>query len=219
MRISALIFLFVLLGMEAFSQTSVGIRGGYASSSFSYRPAANIRNQSTESIAKPTFSLVVEHFNAKNAGVELNLQLITLGFRQLNDADDPLENRTEFDYLKIPFLASFYAGRSGRFQVKIGPHVGYLLGARDVQREFENLSIPEIPTYGGEGDNPKKFMYGINAGAGISKVFGKSALAAEVRFSYDFTNPESQDRIFDMNSTTLELGLSYLFRVRERKEP
>lgn len=219
MRVSLLCFFFLAFGIEVFSQTSVGFRGGYATSSFSYRPAANLRDRGVEGVGNPTFAFVIEHFNAKNAGVELNVQWITLGFRQLNeDPVNPLQNVTELDYLKLPFLASFYAGRSGRFQIKLGPHIGYLLKARDLQREFTNSSVPEIPTYGGEGDNPRKFMYGINAGAGISKVFGKSSLAAEIRFAYDFTNPESQDRIFDMNSTTLEFGLSYLFQVREGRK-
>jgi hypothetical protein len=43
-------------------------------------------------------------------------------------------------------------------------------------------------------------------------------LSAEARFAYDFTNPESQDRIFDMSSTNLEFTLAYLFRVKERTQ-
>ena len=39
----------------------------------------------------------------------------------------------------------------------------------------------------------------------------------EVRFSYDFTNPEGQDRIFDMSSTNLEFTLAYLFRIKDSK--
>jgi hypothetical protein len=61
-------------------------------------------------------------------------------------------------------------------------------------------------------------MYGLTGGAGISKLFGKSTLSAEARFAYDFTNPESQDRIFDMSSTNLEFTLAYLFRVKERTQ-
>lgn len=60
-------------------------------------------------------------------------------------------------------------------------------------------------------------MYGMTAGAGISKLFGKSTISGEVRFAYDFTNPEAQDRIYDMNSTNLEFTLAYLFRIREPK--
>ncbi len=211
-----LAFLMFSLAFEAFPQTSVGFRAGYTSSSYSYQPAANFRSQSTESVVRPTFALVVEHFTSKNAGIEMNLQWITLGFRQINENAVTLpENRTEFDYLKVPFFASFYAGRSGRFQIKIGPHLGFLVNARDVQREFTSAATPEIPTYGGPEDRPNRFMYGLNAGVGISKLFGKSTLAVEFRFAYDFTNPEGQDRIFDMNSTNLELSLAYLFRVRE----
>jgi hypothetical protein len=169
-----------------------------------------------DGIGAPTFALVVEYFNSKNAGIELNLQQLTLGFRQVNGEDEV--NQTELTYLKMPLLASFFAGRSGRFQLKFGPHLGYLLKAEDVARAYSGASPPELPTFGGASDNPNRFMYGITAGAGLSKLFGKSTISGEVRFAYDFTNPESQDRIFDMNSTNLEFTLAYLFRIKEKKE-
>ncbi|AMQ55602.1 outer membrane beta-barrel protein [Algoriphagus sanaruensis] len=209
-----LLLLILLIPTLGFSQLSVGIRGGATSSSYSYQPAAGIRTRSVDGIGAPTFALVAEYFSSKNAGVEVNIQKITLGFRQFNDANE--FNQTEFDYLKVPFLASFFAGRSGRFQVKFGPHLGYLLKARDVARNYSDGLFPQLPTYGTAADQPKTLMYGMTAGAGISKLFGKSTLSAEIRFAYDFTNPESQDRIYDLNSTNLELTIAYLFRVKER---
>lgn len=217
MRITLLAFLFLICGFTAFSQTSIGIRGGYTTSTYTYRPAANSRGEKVESLGNPTFALVIEHFNSKNAGIEANFQWVTMGFEQIQEEVEPtVSNSTEFNYLKMPLLASFYAGKSGRFQIKVGPHFGYLLKATDVQREFSDASPVEIPTYGGASDDPKKFMYGLTAGAGISKIFGKSTLAGEVRFSYDFSNPESQDRIFDMNSTVLEFSLAYLFKIKDK---
>ncbi|UZD22031.1 PorT family protein [Algoriphagus halophytocola] len=208
-----------LASFAALAQTSVGIRGGYATSAYSYRATPSTRTTSVDGIGKPTFALVFEHFNAKNAGIEVNLQFLSIGFAQVEDeeADVLLTNETQFDYLKLPVLSSFFLGRSGRFQIKLGPHFGYLLQAKDTKREFADASPPEIPTYGGAGDDPRRLMYGITAGAGISKLFGKSTLTGEVRFAYDFTNPEGQDRIFDMNSTNLEFTLAYLFRIRESK--
>lgn len=211
-----LVFFFLLsLPLGAFAQLSVGIRGGYSTSSYSYQPSPSTRGRSVEAVGAPTFSLVAEYFNSKNAGIELNIQQITLGFRQFNEREEL--NQTELSYLKVPLLASFFAGRSGRFQIKFGPHLGYLLQAKDVSREFNGGNPLELPTYGGASDSPNQFMYGITAGAGISKLFGKSTISGEVRFAYDFTNPESQDRIFDMNSTNLEFTLAYLFRIKERK--
>ena len=211
--------IFILAAFAALAQTSVGIRGGYTTSSYSYRPTPSTRATSVEGIGMPTFALVFEHFNAKNAGIEVNLQFLSIGFSQVEDEemDVPLTNETQFDYLKVPVLSSFYLGRSGRFQIKLGPHLGYLLQAKDIKREFSDAVPPELPTYGGADDEPRKLMYGITAGAGISKLFGKSTLAGEVRFAYDFTNPEGQDRIFDMNSTNLEFTLAYLFRIKEPK--
>jgi hypothetical protein len=211
-----LVFTFLLLfPLGAFAQLSVGIRGGYATSSYSYQPLASTRSRSVDGIGAPTVAFVAEYFNSKNAGIELNIQHLTIGFRQVDDTE--MVNQTEFSYLKVPLLASFFAGRSGRFQIKFGPHLGYLLQAKDIARGFNDASPPEIPTYGGATDLPNKLMYGITAGAGISKLFGKSTISGEVRFAYDFTNPESQDRIFDMNSTNLEFTLAYLFRIKERK--
>jgi hypothetical protein len=211
-----LVFLFLLLlPLGAFAQLSLGIRGGYSTSSYSYQPSASTRGRSVDGAGAPTLSFVVEYFSSKNAGIELNIQQLTLGFRQFNEKEEL--NQTQLTYLKVPLLASFFAGRSGRFQIKFGPHLGYLLQAKDITRQFDEANPPPLPTYGGSGDNPNKFMYGLTAGAGISKLFGKSTIAGEVRFAYDFTNPESQDRIFDMNSTNLEFTIAYLFRFRESK--
>jgi hypothetical protein len=211
--------IFCFISFISLAQTSIGIRGGFVTSSYGYQPAANSRKISVGGIAAPTYAFVFEHFGSKNAGIELNFQLLSIGFQQLNEDVSPVQtNETQFDYLKVPILSSFYAGKSGRFQIKFGPHVGYLLKATDVSREFSGTNPPELPTYGGAEDKPNKFMYGITAGAGLSKLFGKSTLAGEVRFAYDFTNPEGQDRIFDMNSTNLEFTLAYLFKIREMKE-
>lgn len=210
--------IFILSSLAALAQTSVGIRGGYTTSTYSYRPSPSSRATSVEGIGAPTFALVFEHFNAKNAGIEVNVQFLSIGFSQIEEESDPINtNETQFDYLKIPILSSFFIGRSGRFQIKAGPHLGYMLQAKDIKREFSDVIPAEIPTYGGAEDEPRKIMYGLTAGAGISKLFGKSTLSGEVRFAYDFTNPEGQDRIFDMSSTNLEFTLAYLFRIKESK--
>ncbi|WP_373400376.1 outer membrane beta-barrel protein [Algoriphagus halophilus] len=216
------IILALVLVISSFSlqaQTSIGIKGGYTTSSFSYIPALNIRSISVDGLSAPTFAFVFEHFNAKNAGIELNIQYLSTGYNQsITDTEGAiLTNETQLDYLKIPMMASFFVGRSGRFQIKFGPHLGYLLSANDIQRDIVDSTPPEIPTYGGAEDNPKKLMYGLSAGAGISKLFGKSTIAGEVRFGYDFTNPESQERIFDLNFTTLEFTLAYLFQIKDAK--
>jgi hypothetical protein len=211
-----LLLVFILLPGMAWAQLSLGIRGGLATSSYSYQATAGTRVKKVEGIAAPTFALVLEYFDSKNAGVELNVQQITLGFNQVNDAGKV--NQTEFTYLKIPVLASIFAGRSGRFQIKFGPHFGVLRQSEDLTREFSGATPKELPTFGQPADSPKKGMYGLTGGAGISKLFGKSTLSAEARFAYDFTNPESQDRIFDMSSTNLEFTIAYLFRVKERTQ-
>lgn len=206
----------VLLPGMAWAQLSLGIRGGLTTSSYSYQATAGTRVKKVDGISAPTFALVLEYFDSKNAGVELNIQQLTLGFAQVNDAGKV--NQTEFTYLKIPVLGSVFAGRSGRFQIKFGPHFGVLRQADDISREYSGATPKELPTFGQPADAPRKRMYGLTGGAGISKLFGKSTLSAEARFGYDFTNPESQDRIFDMSSINLEFTLAYLFRVKERKQ-
>ena len=210
-----LLFLILLPGM-GWAQLSLGIRGGLTTSSYSYQATAGTRVKKVEGIAAPTFALVLEYFDSKNAGIELNIQQLTIGFIQVNEAGKT--NQTEFSYLKFPILASIFAGRSGRFQIKFGPHFGLLRQVEDLTREYSGATPKELPTFGQPADIPNKRMYGLTGGAGISKLFGKSTLSAEARFGYDFTNPESQDRIFDMSSTNLEFTLAYLFRVKERRQ-
>jgi hypothetical protein len=219
MRATGLTILFLLFAWTSYAQTSVGIRGGYTTSSYSYRVTPGSRASSVPGIGRPTFALVFEHFNAKNAGIEVNFQYISIGFAQPNGETAPiLTNETEFNYLKMPLLSSFFLGKSGRFQIKIGPHFGYLLNAKDIRREFEDSNSGNLPPFGGVDDKPKKLMYGLTAGAGISKLFGKSTLAGEVRFAYDFTNPENLDRVYEITSTNLEFTLAYLFRIKELKK-
>jgi hypothetical protein len=215
MRLKAsilLLFVFTCFANQAFSQISVGFRGGISSSSVTYRYQLGRAAVNADGIRDFTYAFVLEYFGNKNAGLQLEIQSITLGYTQENDSLGL--NQSEWRYLKVPILSNFYFGNRGRFHIKIGPHFGYLLDAVDVSREYENPPTG-LPTYGREGDNPNKFMYGLNLGAGLSNLFGKSTLAGDIRFAYEFGRPESQDRIFDMNSTTLEISLTYLFRIKK----
>lgn len=206
----------VFLSLPAFvqGQTSFGIRGGYSVSSMTYRATPSSPQTRTSGISAPTFAFVMEHFAGKNAGIQIEVQYLTLGFTQ-TDTVLVGTNRTELDYLKMPVLSNFYAGKGGRFHIKIGPHFGYLLNATDVQRDFDGDKF--LPTYGGQGDNPRKFMYGLTGGAGLSTLFGKSTLEGDLRLSYEFGRPETQDRIFDMTSTNIELTITYLFQALKSK--
>nr|WP_246581502.1 outer membrane beta-barrel protein [Echinicola shivajiensis] len=216
----ALIFTLLLFNSSyTYAQTNIGFRGGLSYSGMTYRSVASLPKVKAHGVKnQPTFAFVFEHFYKDHAGIEVSFQKVTTGFIEYNE-DETATNETHFDYFKVPVLANFYFGRSGRFHIKMGPHFGRLLKATDVKREFEapNENIPILPTYGQEGDDPKKLMYGLTAGAGISKVFGISTIAADVRASYEFGRPENQDRIFDMTGTNIEFTLAYLFRVAKRK--
>src|SRR5690606_7286292 len=202
-------FLFFLTFLEIKAQTSIGVRGGISQSGLSYRPHIASATYKVPGISAPTYSFVIEQFFAKNAGAQIEFQLLTLGYTGTDTLNTG--NETHFEYVKIPLLSNFYLGRSGRFHIKMGPHFGYLLNAKDVSTVIEGALL--IPTYGQEGDNPRKLMYGLTAGLGLSKLFGKSTIQAEVRYSYEFGRPESQNRIFELNSTNLEITLAYLFQI------
>lgn len=209
MKKTLLVFLFFLIFMGVNAQTSIGLRGGISQSSLSYRPEIASFAYKVPGISTPTYSLVIEQFFTKNAGAQIEFQYLTTGYTGTDTINTG--NETRFDYLKIPLLSNFYLGKSGRFHIKMGPHFGYLLRANDISRVLEGDLL--IPTYGQEGDNPRKLMYGLTAGLGLSKLFGKSTLQGEVRYSYEFGRPESQNRIFDINFTHLEFTLAYLFQV------
>ncbi|NHE59048.1 porin family protein [Cyclobacterium plantarum] len=210
MKIWGFLFCIIFLSCSGLSaQTSVGIKAGYTSSSASYRVTLGSFPRSVTGISAPSYSLVIEQFFEKNAGAQIEFQFLTTGYAATDTIN--MGNETQFDYLKIPILSNFYLGNSGRFHIKLGPHLGYLLEARDVNRVVEGELV--IPTYGQAADQPRKIMYGLTAGVGLSKLFGKHTLQGEVRYSYEFGRPESQERIFDINFTQLEFSLAYLFRV------
>lgn len=212
----ALCFLLVVLSCLSVSQaqTSFGFRFGYSSSSITYFPEPARPAERTAGIIAPTFAFVVEHFGQKNAGIVAELQYLTLGFDQVNENE--LRNITEWQYVKMPILSNFYMGRGGRFHIKLGPHFGYMLSSNDVQREFEGSNY--MPPFGGPDNAPNKFMYGLTGGVGLSKLFGKSTIEADLRYSYEFGRQEALDRIFDMNSTNIELTLTYVFQFLKRSK-
>lgn len=209
-----LIFFNLTFTVQVFGQVSVGFRGGVSSSEITYRYQLGRPPINTPGIRGTTFAFVLEHFGQKNAGLQLEIQRITLGYTQENELMQV--NQSEWEYLKMPVLSNFYFGNKGRFHIKLGPHFGYLLNAKDARREFEGNET-SLPTYGQAGDDPRRIMYGLNLGAGLSKLFGKNTLAGDVRIAYEFGRPESLDRIFDMNTTTLEITLTYLFQIRKGK--
>ncbi|SHM65044.1 Outer membrane protein beta-barrel domain-containing protein [Cyclobacterium lianum] len=204
-----LLWIIFLCCCQVSAQTSIGIKAGYTSSSATYRVTLGSFPRSVTGITAPSYSLVIEQFFEKNAGAQIEFQWLTTGYAATDTIN--IGNETHFDYLKMPILSNFYLGNSGRFHIKLGPHLGYLLEARDLRREVEGELV--IPTYGQPADRPRKIMYGLTAGVGLSKLFGKHTLQGEVRYSYEFGRPESQERIFDLNFTQLEFSLAYLFRV------
>ncbi|MFC4874102.1 outer membrane beta-barrel protein [Negadavirga shengliensis] len=205
-----LIFFFCSFFSECLhAQTSIGIRAGYTESSVSYRSTLGSFPRRVTGISAPTYALVIEQFFQKNAGAQIEFQMLTTGFSGTDTVN--IGNETRFDYVKVPILSNFYLGNSGRFHIKLGPHIGYLLQARDISRESESELV--IPSYGQPGDEPNRLMYGLTGGVGLSKLFGRHTVQGEVRFSYEFGRPEGQNRIFDLNFTQLEFTLAYLFMV------
>lgn len=211
---SAYLFLllasFTTLG-DLFAQTSIGLKAGFTQSSANYRTSLGAFPRDVTGFNAPSYGLVIEQFFEKHAGAQVELQFLTTGYAASDSVN--MGNETRFTYLKVPVLSNFYLGNSGRLHIKIGPHLGYLLKTNDVNRVIEGGLV--IPTYGQEGDKPRKIMYGLTAGAGLSKLFGKHTIQGEVRYSYEFGNPEAQERIFDLNFTQLEFSLAYLFRVAD----
>lgn len=205
--VGLLAFIFIGLGVQA--QTSIGFKAGYTSSSASYRVTLGSFPRSLTGFNAPTYSFVIEQFFDKNAGAQIEFQMLTTGYAATDTIN--MGNEARFDYFKVPILSNFYLGNSGRFHIKLGPHVGYLLRAREISRPMEGVLV--IPTYGQPGDDPNRIMYGLTGGVGLSKLFGRHTVQAEARFSYEFGRPESQDRIFDLNFTQLEFTLAYLFMV------
>lgn len=199
--------IFVAIGVDA--QTSIGFKSGYTSSSASYRITLGSFPRSLTGFTAPTYSFVIEQFFDKHAGAQIEFQMLTTGYAATDTIN--IGNEARFDYLKVPILSNFYLGNSGRFHIKLGPHLGYLLRAQEISRPMEGELV--VPTYGQPGDNPRRIMYGLTGGVGLSKLFGRHTVQAEARFSYEFGRPESQDRIFDLNFTQLEFTLAYLFMV------
>src|SRR5690554_6730330 len=105
------VILFLLLGIaEVKAQTSIGFRGGVSQSSVSYRPSIASVTYKVPGVKLPVYGLVVEQFFSKNAGAQIEFQLLTLGYTGTDTLNTG--NETHFDYLKIPLLSNFYLGNT-----------------------------------------------------------------------------------------------------------
>ena len=202
--------------IELRAQTSIGIRAGYSTSTVSYRSVPGTPARRTGDVPSYTYALVIEQFFSDNAGAQIEVQWLTHGYSEQDTLGNINESR--LDYIKVPFLANFYIGNKNRFHFKMGPHFGMLMNATDISRTFETnaLGLPAMPRYGRERDDPQRFMYGLTGGVGLSRLLGRNTIQAELRFGYEFGRPESMDRVFDMNFTSLELTLAYLFAIIKR---
>jgi hypothetical protein len=134
------------------AQTSIGLKAGFTQSSATYRTSLGNFPRDVTGLIAPTYSLVIEQFYEKNAGAQIEFQLLTTGYSATDSVN--MGNETRFSYLKVPLLSNFYLGNSGRFHIKLGPHIGYLLEANDVSRVMEGDLV--IPTYGQEGMRQEK---------------------------------------------------------------
>ena len=107
------------------------------------------------------------------------------------------EYRDEWDmhYLSIPLM--FQVQSSGGFFAEAGPHVNFLLSAKD---EEENDLKDELDL--------KTLDYGVGVGIGYLSRIG---LGINGRYNFGFANIYDQDDNFKVKNRTINLGLVYHF--------
>lgn len=124
MRRILLSILVVFTAATSWAQLSFGVRAGFGSFGANFEPPSLTRNQVP--LYEPSFGIVGIFNDKSNAGVQVEVNYATKGWRERDKDDHTMEYKRELTYLEIPVMTHFEIGRSWfRVYGLIGPYVAF----------------------------------------------------------------------------------------------
>jgi hypothetical protein len=203
----------------------VGLHGGYGVSSIFSEVLLNPYDDfnGTSIILNPyiqgyTFGIGYKSFHERSAGLSVELNFVNKGGYNnfYFDTDTTTKDsllitfKQNFKYIEIPVLTNIRIGKKkGKINIYGGPHIAYLLS--------QNLSFLES-NYGRnyQTKTKNKFDFGLNAGLGYSRYFGKSSIECVIKYSHSLTNNFEQQTInkaFLSQNQVISASLYYYFKL------
>ena len=179
------ISLFLIIPLISLAQFNVGLKAGAG-----FTTSLFIQGNQTvelESINGRSFGVIMQYLAVRNAGVQVEVLRQTKGWQQL-----------------IP-------GVDGYFIFTIVPHHSFT-NSSDFETTFEeDVLFSRVFLYNDRIDN--RFTYGLSAGMGLKYVKNKNVVQLEARFSNDFQNNVTDERLTYAQHQVFSVTLSYLYQI------
>lgn len=205
-----LLIALVLLPSISWSQTYIGVKGGYSPLSIvQFKPVVKSSAFYGE---RPGFGIVFKHFNEKWFGFQGEINFNQRGY------NIPLTDTTKYkrvnDYIELPILIQLRLNLAKvYFHAQAGCYVAYLLSSKEGVGATETMVLK---TYQLDMLRDNRFDYGLVGGGGFSYEFSWGVIQFDVRVQYGFgdllkhkyeSNPE-QSKAF-----VQDVSISYMYNL------
>lgn len=187
----------LLMSQAAFAQENISF-GPIAGVS-----VANFRGDVSNQAWKPGPTVGGFINYSANSGFGLSGQVL---YTQLGSANKLNDNEIRLNYIQVPILATYFLGKVGqkvRPKLFLGPHVNFLLNARNQNGVDLNPQIGDSRPY-------KSIDAGLTAGVGLNvRLANKIWLNTDVRYGLGLIPlTEGANKIYNQN-IGVNVGVSF----------
>jgi len=179
----SLTVLLSIFALSAYSQTYVGVKGGYTMSDIAFSPIQNTRMLFADGF---DYGMVFKYFNLKYFGFQAELYMVNRGYRKpidLAELGDTLYKRVN-TYIELPiFMQVRFNLKLFTIHLNAGPYIAYLIQAREGNNSSGDYQMNKI-SINILRDN--RIDYGLIGGIGLSRDFSWGTLFTEGRVGYGY---------------------------------
>ncbi len=182
----------------------VDIKSGYSNSGISYK-----------GISTYSGGISLIYVNTKYLGVQLEANMVTRGFKEINTTDKYTYYR-EMNYLEIPFMTHLSIGQKlVRFNFNIGPYVAFNQGFSETFEVSTGGTKPVQDTTNYIGlpvDREVDYGFIADAGIGLNTAFGVFLFYGRYTIGVrDIFDPYPDGPYRYSKIANINLGLAYYF--------
>lgn len=205
-----IIALFILIPSICWAQTFFGVKAGYSPISIiSFKPSKNAKSFYGE---RPDFGLIIRHFDSKWVGFQGELNFTQRGYNV--PFQDTFHLRQVNNYIELPIFMQFHINlASVYFHAQAGCYAAYLLNAK---QGVDSSGTMILKSYEFNILRDKRFDYGLQGGAGISREFSWGLIQVEVRILYGFGDLykyKYQGMPEQSKAVVQNINISYMYNI------
>lgn len=206
-RYLILVTLIVSTISVATAQMEVGVRGGFLTSSRSFKP-----DRKSSNVANTNYGLIFTCFGQKYLGVQIEAALTQRGGKYM--VGDSAYKLTQ-QMVELPIMSQARISYKGvSLLLNVGPYFGYVLNQTEditYQGVTTTTDIKFIKTY------DRRFQYGLTGGPGVNVLLGPIAVQGEVRYYYGLShlyNPAADIAPAESQETGLGVFVGIMYRFK-----